>query len=476
MDSPAVTSRGRGQPPLLLLGLLLVVFAVVAIPATSRSSGGPAAVLAQSDPTSTPRSLVFGQPTPTPRVVVMLQPTSTPPDAASPGSMTGTPTPRPTLTAILRPVATVSPTPFPTPSPTPAPSPTPTPEPPTATPQPTATPSPTVPPPTATPTATPPPTPAPDVRVEFEAADWSGGYYRGDALAYGRPWIALYGAQSEYPSASLGFALDAAPAGPATLTLTGLDDEWAAANELALDVNGQRVFAGPSPFPNWDGVGAGEGAAWTTITIELPAGLLQAGTNEVVVSNLTPGANFGAPPYVLLAEAALDLPSGATVAAEAPPTSGEAATEPAVATFGAADWAGGYYRGDALAYGRPWVAIYGAESDYPRAAIAFELSTAPSGPAMLTLTGLDDELAGSNPIELTVNGQSRFSGPSPFASWDGAGDGSGAAWTTVEIELPADLLVAGRNEIVVANLSPSANFGAPPYVLLADARLEVPGP
>ena len=434
-------------------------------------------MLAQADPTSTPRSLVFGQPTPTPRVVVMLRPTSTPAVGASPASMTGTATPRPTLTAILRPAATASPTPFPTLSP----SPTPTPEPPpTATPQPTPTPSPTVPPPTTTPTATPPPTPALVVRVEFSAADWSGGYYRGDALAYGRPWIALYGAQSAYPSASLGFALDAAPAGPATLTLTGLDDEWAAANEIALDVNGQRVFAGPSPFPNWDGVGAGEGAAWTTITIELPAGLLLAGANEVVVSNLTPGANFGAPPYVLLAEAALDLPSGGTVEAEAPPTSGEAAAvpgaEPAVATFGAEDWAGGYYQGNGLAYGRPWVAIYGAQSDYPRAAIAFELPAAPSGSATLTLTGLDDELAGSNPIDLTVNGQSRFNGPSPFASWDGVGDGSGATWTTVEIELPADLLVTGRNEIAVTNLSPSANFGAPPYVLLADASLEVPVP
>jgi hypothetical protein len=37
------------------------------------------------------------------------------------------------------------------------------------------------------------------------------------------------------------------------------------------------------------------------------------------------------------------------------------------------------------------------------------------------------------------------------------------------------MLREGRNEIAVANLSPSGNFNAPPYVLLSDATLDVPG-
>ena len=41
--------------------------------------------------------------------------------------------------------------------------------------------------------------------------------------------------------------------------------------------------------------------------------------------------------------------------------------------------------------------------------------------------------------------------------------------------IPAELLKRGRNQITVANLSPSGNFNAPPYVLLADATLEAPG-
>jgi hypothetical protein len=108
--------------------------------------------------------------------------------------------------------------------------------------------------------------------------------------------------------------------------------------------------------------------------------------------------------------------------------------------------------------------------------LTLDLPAAPSGPARLTVTGLDDEWTGSNPIEVTVNGRPVFAGPSPFASWDGIGDGSGAAWTTVAVEFPAGLLTAGRNEIAVTNLSPAANFGIPPYVLLTDASLEVSVP
>jgi hypothetical protein len=294
--------------------------------------------------------------------------------------------------------------------------------------------------------------------------------------------VALYGAQSAYPRAALAFALDAAPAGPATLTLVGLDDEWAAANEIAIEVNGQIVYSGSSPFPDWDGVGDGAGAAWTAVSVALPEGLLRAGPNEVAVANLTPGANFGLPPYLLLADATLDLPADTTAAAVEPPVAAAnptAGPPPAPAPagfavdFAAADWAGGYFRGDALAYGRPWVAVYGAQSAYPRATLAFALDAAPIGTATLTVTGLDDELAGSTPISLEVNGQQVFAGPSPFASWDGRGDGAGAAWTTVAFELPAGLLVAGRNEVALANLAPAGNFGAPPYVLLADASLEV---
>ncbi len=148
---------------------------------------------------------------------------------------------------------------------------------------------------------------------------------------------------------------------------------------------------------------------------------------------------------------------------------------PSGAAFTAADWGGAFYRGDDQFYGQPWAAIYGSASQNPRATIRFRLDTEPSGPATLTLTGLDDELDALNPIVIEVNEQQVFSGPSPFLNWDGIGNGENAAWTEVEVTIPAQLLRRGRNEIAVANLSPSGNFSAPPYVLLADAALEVPG-
>jgi hypothetical protein len=89
--------------------------------------------------------------------------------------------------------------------------------------------------------------------------------------------------------------------------------------------------------------------------------------------------------------------------------------------------------------------------------------------------GLDDELAALNPIGIDVNGIEIFSGASPFVNWDGIGDGENATWTQVEITIPAELLNQGRNEITFANLSPSANFSAPPYVLLSEATLDAPG-
>ncbi|MDP9366126.1 MAG: hypothetical protein M3Q10_18225, partial [Chloroflexota bacterium] len=184
---------------------------------------------------------------------------------------------------------------------------------PTATPRPTSTPR-----PTATP-APPTPTAPPVARAAFAAEDWVGGFYRGDRLHYGRPWVAVYGALSDHPRAALAFSLDAEPGGPATLTITGLDDEWAGPNEIALEVNGRRVFAGPSPFRDWDGVGTGDDAAWTAAAFALPAGLLRAGPNEVAVANLTPSANFGTPPYVLLAETSLEAPAAVVEGEDASP-------------------------------------------------------------------------------------------------------------------------------------------------------------
>ena len=425
--------------------------------------------------------------TPTPRVI-LIRPTSTPgslPTATAPPGRAALPTATPPVITIETPAPSgATPSPTATAAPTTPPTPTATPSS-TATPLPTATPAPTATPlPTSTPLPTATPTPSPsaaptlaparDVRLQFTAADWAGGYYRGDSQAYGRPWVAVYGALSAYPRATLGFTLDATPGRTATISITGLDDEWTTLNPITLSVNGQAVYTGSSPFVNWDGIGNGANAAWTTVPFTIPSGVLRAGPNEVTVANNSPAASFDAPPYVLLADAVLEISGRATGETPAP-TLVPIVPSSDAAAFTAADWIGAFYRGDAQFYGRPWSAIYGAASPYPQATIRFRLDARPSGAATLTLTGLDDELADLNPIAIAVNDQQVFSGPSPFLNWDGVGNGADAAWTGATVTIPAELLKRGRNQITVANLSPSGNVNAPPYVLLGDATLEAPG-
>ncbi len=162
--------------------------------------------------------------------------------------------------------------------------------------------------------------------------------------------------------------------------------------------------------------------------------------------------------------------SGATATpAQAPSAAGSAAVIPA------ASWKGAYRPRDTLHFGRPWVAIYGDLSVYSRAAAAVQLDVAPTGPATLTLTGIDDEWLDLNPIAVKVNGHQVFSGASPFANWDGATTSAAAAWTPVTITISPELLKAGRNRITVANLSPTGNVGSPPYILLGEASLQAPG-
>jgi len=137
-------------------------------------------------------------------------------------------------------------------------------------------------------------------------------------------------------------------------------------------------------------------------------------------------------------------------------------------SFGADAWVGGFLRGDAGYLGRPWTAIYGAQSDYPRATLVLALTNDPTEPVDLVFDGLDDEAPGINRIALDINGQRVYRGDGWFAGWDGIGDGANVVWTTVRITIPPDLLVKGDNRITISNLSEAANFSSPPYILVAE--------
>jgi putative ABC transport system ATP-binding protein len=138
------------------------------------------------------------------------------------------------------------------------------------------------------------------------AESWVGGWYRGDGKWYGRPWVSLYGADTSYAQASLSFVLDGTPT-EATLALTGLDDEEPGATTIAIEVNGIQIYSGPDPFLSGAGPRPEVSADWTTERFAIPAGIMNAGDNRITVENLDPGAQFSAPPYVLLSDAALEM-------------------------------------------------------------------------------------------------------------------------------------------------------------------------
>jgi hypothetical protein len=301
---------GRTSEWLIALALVLVILGLLAAALASTLGGGSreqsdnptrAAILAfgpKSSPTATSTARVLQT-----LVATKSQPTATLSNLAANERSTATSTPQPS----------------------------PTPEPPTATPTDSPTETPTALPtdvPTDVPTAIPTelltatteprivpineiaPTEQSAVEpttTQFGAADWQGGYYRGDATWYGRAWTAVYGAQSEYPAASLTVSLPAAPTTEATLTITGLDDEWAGSNPIVVSVNDVEIYSGNGPFQSWDGTGQGEQAEWTTAVFTVPTGVLQAGTNEIKVANQAPTATFGAPPYILLSDAQLEI-------------------------------------------------------------------------------------------------------------------------------------------------------------------------
>jgi hypothetical protein len=140
------------------------------------------------------------------------------------------------------------------------------------------------------------------------ANQWTGGYYQGNGVWYGRPWTALYGSQTQYSTASLTVQLGSTPTSAVTLTLVGLNDESGNKNPIQITVNGTTIFNGTSWFASWDGQGQGQNAPWTTVAITIPTSYFVVGANSVVVSNLSNSSNFSMPPYVLLGAAQLNLP------------------------------------------------------------------------------------------------------------------------------------------------------------------------
>ena len=340
--------------PVVVLGLALVALAGVLAAnmgglagrggdnggANGGSGSATRPVALAADPKPTALSISLNLPTRTPAVSATTQPataTAVPPTATVPATATRvppTPTSLPTATRTPVPPTNTAPPPTEAPLPTPRPAPTQTPLPPA----PTTAPAPVV---EDDPSGDPPIQPvvdstavdspsAPTARsglggasagsstVSFAAQNWDGGSFNGDGDYYGRPWVALYGGESGKSSASLSFTLDQAPTGDPIFSVTGLDDEMMAEDTaMRIEVNGQTVYDDASPFPDWNGVGYGDGADanWQTLTTAIPAMVFRSGRNTITFTNRSPTGEENMPPWILLGDASIEVPGGIAVSA-----------------------------------------------------------------------------------------------------------------------------------------------------------------
>ncbi len=136
----------------------------------------------------------------------------------------------------------------------------------------------------------------------INATELDKAYRRDDGTLFGRPEVALYGLGTGYDQAATSFTLTKTINNQVFLRITGLDDEREEHCNLKVVLNGQTIFNAADTFPQVPNGDIGEGGQsryWGQMEISVPAGLLKAGSNSLVLQNTTPGPNIGIP-YILL--------------------------------------------------------------------------------------------------------------------------------------------------------------------------------
>jgi eukaryotic-like serine/threonine-protein kinase len=248
--------------------------------------GGPGA----QSPTPQPTAQAEISPTPVLGGVVEGSPVTAPPTAVP----TDTPLP-PTETPVPLPTDTPAPLPTDTPAPPPPPTDTPVPEqiPP---PLPTDTPVPEPEPPTPTPA----PEPLPGNTIALEDTAFAGGYTRSNGLYHGRSAHWVYGQGTQYSTMSATFNVDNPPAGPAVLTIVGIDSEDKAKTPMNITLNGVVIYEGPNPLPNDNSSGPNGPGNWGSFTWPIGPGVLQPGANTLSITNLDPSPKINFPIFIMV--------------------------------------------------------------------------------------------------------------------------------------------------------------------------------
>lgn len=126
---------------------------------------------------------------------------------------------------------------------------------------------------------------------------------------------------------------------------------------------------------------------------------------------------------------------------------------------------GGYTKLDKTYYGTQAAALYGSGSGYASGTLTFDYPNASSSArTTISLLGLDDELAKSEPISVMLNGTEIYNGESTFNPWDP--NAKGLQWSHLDIRADTGLLRASGNTLVITDLAGGGAVNQPPWVMI----------
>lgn len=114
----------------------------------------------------------------------------------------------------------------------------------------------------------------------------------------------------------------------------------------------------------------------------------------------------------------------------------------------------GVYKSGRQGVQRTKAVLTGAGTAHSRMKLAFDLAVVPNGNAQLIIRGLDDRFDETNPLRVTVNEQ-ELAGALTFPTnqivTHGLNQRYFLGWKDQTLDIPAGLLKAGRNELIIAN-------------------------
>lgn len=136
-----------------------------------------------------------------------------------------------------------------------------------------------------------------------------------------------------------------------------------------------------------------------------------------------------------------------------------------------ADFEGGYTRSDGVYHGVTATWVYGQGTQYSSMSAQFDTDSPPTGPATLTIRGLDSEDQAKTPIAISLNGSLIYQGLNPLPNDFATGVDGPGNWGVYTWAINPGIIQAGTNTLTITNLDPSSAINQPPFFMLDYAQI-----